>query len=102
MTFESFLYKPNPNKVKEDRHEKFTIGATVIGLIIVYVLVYIYFYRGLLGWGLIVSVCVGLIKLKIDEINKKGASRFGSLMERLSLSAERLLIGDAEFQDRRS
>jgi len=94
MTFNSFIYKPNPKKIKEDKMSLLYLA----GIILLLVLVFIFFLRGLLVLGLFGAIAGGLIKLKIEEIKKKGANRFGSLPSTFTLGSEAILVGSNEFK----
>jgi hypothetical protein len=74
MTFISAIYKPNPKKIKEDKMSLLYLA----GFIILLVLIFVFFIRGLLALGFLAAVGGGLIKLKLDEIKNKGVNRFGS------------------------
>jgi hypothetical protein len=94
MNFTSYIYKPNPKKIQEDRMSWIYLGAAIVGLI----LIYVFFIRGMLALAFLGAVGGGLIKLKIDDIKKKGANRFGSLPHILKISAESITIGNSEFR----
>jgi hypothetical protein len=94
MTFESHTYKPNPKKVKEDNMDKLYIA----GGIFLFVLVFIFLFRGILGFLILGGMSYTLIHLKISDNKKKGANRFGSLVERLILTQDLLTIGDKQFK----
>jgi|GEM_PF-2846716 len=94
MTFISNIYTPNPKKIKEDRLSLFYLGAIILGLVLVFVLV----VRGVFALLFLASIAGGLIKLKIEDIKKKGANRFGSLPYLLKLSPEMIVIGSREYK----
>jgi hypothetical protein len=94
MTFESFTFKPNPKKVKEDNLENIYIACTIA----VFVVGYFLFLRGLLPLLIIGGISFALIQLKMTASKKKGANRFGSLVERLILTTELLTIGDKQYK----
>ena len=93
MTFESYTFKPNPKKVKEDNMYTLYI---VCGIIL-FILVYIFLFRGLIAILMLGGMSYTLIQLKINDNKKKGANRFGSLVERLTLTKDLLTIGDKQF-----
>jgi hypothetical protein len=93
MMFSSFIFKPNPKKVKEDRMS----SVYMFGFIGVLVII-VAFLPGLKSLGLLVVVSVGLIKLKLNDIEKKGYNRFGSLPYAFQLSTEHIKVGHDEFR----
>lgn len=93
MTFNSFIYKPNPKKIKEDRMSLIYLTATVIA----FFLVFIFFVRGVLGFAFFLFLSGGLIKLKLDEIKSKGANRFGTLPFAFVISTDKIVIGSSEY-----
>jgi hypothetical protein len=93
MTFTSYIFKPNPKKIKEDRMSLIYLFAIVAALLLIFAL----FFRGLLSFALFGSIAGGLIKLKYDEIKNKGYNRFGSLPSTFQLSAEGIHIGEEKY-----
>jgi len=93
MTFESFIFKPNPKKVQEDNLYVLYIAGTILFVLAL-------FFIGLPGIGLIVVVAIAflLIRLKIQEDQKKGARRFGSLTEKFILNVDSVTIGDVTYK----
>lgn len=96
MTFESYTFRPNPKKVKEDNMYTLYIA----GGILLFILVYIFLFRGLIAILMLGGLSYALIQLKINDNKKKGANRFGSLVERLTLTQDLLTIGDKSFNTR--
>lgn len=94
MKFESFTFKPNPKKVKEDNLENIYIGGTIA----VFIVGYFFFLRGLLPLLIIGGISFALVQLKVNENKKKGANRFGSLVEKLTLTTDLLTIGDKQLK----
>src|SRR5689334_3061165 len=94
MTFEGFTFKLNPKKVKEDNLDNIYIGCTIA----VFITVYFFFLGGVLPLVIIGGISLALIRLKINANNKKGANRFGSLVDRLTLTTELLTVGEKEFK----
>jgi hypothetical protein len=94
MMFQSYTYKPNPLKVKEDRRDTLFIACGVL----LFVMVFIFLFRGILGLLILGSLAYTLVQLKINENKKKGANRFGSLVEPLVLTRELLTVGKKEFR----
>jgi len=76
MTFESYTFRPNPKKVKEDNMYTLYI---VCGIIL-FILVYIFLFRGLIAILMLGGMSYALIQLKINDNKKKGANRFGSVL----------------------
>lgn len=93
MTFETYIFKPNPKKVSEDNLYILYIAGTILFVLAL-------FFIGFPGLGLIVVVAIAffLIRLKIQDDQKKGARRFGSLTEKFILSADSLTIGDVTYK----
>ena len=93
MTFESYTFKPNPKRIKEDNMYTLYIACGIS----LFILVYIFLFRGLLAILMLGGMSYALIQLKINDNRKKGANRFGSLAERLTLTNDLLTIGDSQF-----
>jgi hypothetical protein len=93
MTFEGFIYKHNPKKVKEDNRETLSI----VGIILALFLVYIFLFRGLFSLLALGGIAYALIQIKVSSIKNKGANRFGSLTERLRISAGEIEVGDKRY-----
>lgn len=93
MTFETYIFKPNPKKVTEDNLYTLYIAGTILFVLIL-------FFIGFPGIGLVVvgAIAFFLIRMKIQDDQKKGAKRFGSLTQRLILSNDSIKIGDTEYR----
>jgi hypothetical protein len=93
MTLSSFIYKPNPKKVKEDRMSLVYMFAFIALLLVIFI-----FFPVLKAGILLGTVSGGLIKIKLDEIKRKGVNRFGSLPFQFQLSADLIKVGETQFR----
>ena len=73
MTFESFIIKPNPKKVKEDN----LYNLEVAGVIIILLFIYIFLFSGLIVLLLLGGMAYSLIQLRLNDIKKKGPIGLG-------------------------
>jgi hypothetical protein len=93
IMFSSFIFKPNPKKVKEDRMADVYMFGFIALLVLIVVLL-----PGLKSLAFLIFVSMGLIKLKLNDIKKKGINRFGSLPYSFQISTEHIKIGPNEFR----
>ena len=94
MTFESYTYKHNPKKVKEDNRDTLYVALGIV----IFILTFIFLFRGLLAILILGGMSYTLIQLKLTDIKKKGANRFGRLVEKLTLTKDLLTIDDNHYR----
>jgi hypothetical protein len=94
MTFESYTYKQNPKKVKEDNRDTLYVALGIV----LFILVFIFLFRGWIAFLVLGGMSYTLIQLKLTDIKKKGPNRLGRLAEKLTLTKDLLTIDDKSYR----